>query len=368
MWNTAETALDLGGWRLINSFVETLAANPKLRVVFIAYICIIIILIIVFMIMRKFEIHITFRLGRKDTMHPLSPRVAGILSFLYFVLSLGVIAIVINHIYPVYSGQSDIMSVRQALQNERVIVHALGTIQDDNGTDRIYTNSVEALYNCYEKGNRIAEIDFTMSDDGALVCSHEFMGFKNREGETGHTESAFLNGTIYDTFTPLAFDALVEFMKEHEDFYVVTDIKSGDTSGEEFIAERCPDLLDRFIIQTYHADEYETVKAMGFDYMIWTLYRTSDERDIDIIRQGILDHDYVAITFWEYWMDGLDKYDGEYFEAEWMNGEEFYDTLLALKVPLCVHTVDDTEDISRDINKGVSAVYTNNVDNDWIRK
>lgn len=83
-----------------------------------------------------------------------------------------------------------------------------------------------------------------------------------------------------------------------------------------------------------------------------------DERDIGKLCEFVKDHDLVAITFWESYLDNAE---------ERGQGEEFWNAVKSLEIQTCVHTVNDEEDIRHDFELGVTAVYTDNVDNGWMK-
>ena len=155
-------------------------------------------------------------------------------------------------------------------------------------------------------------------------------------------------------------------MRENEDFLVVTDIKDSNLDGAAYIAKTCPDILDRFIIQAYQCDEYEPLRELGFKYVLWTVYRYAPGDDnYDEVVLAFVDHDFIAVTFWESWLYGLST-DRE-TELSWLHGSDFFETMKCMTVPVCVHTVNDLEDMERDIDQGVSAIYTDNTDNGGVR-
>ena len=47
-------------------------------------------------------------------------------------------------------------------------------------------------------------------------------------------------------------------------------IKEDCAAGAALIAQRCPDLRSRFIIQIYHPEEYDQVADLGFEHIILT--------------------------------------------------------------------------------------------------
>ncbi|WP_085525464.1 hypothetical protein [Maritimibacter sp. HL-12] len=54
----------------------------------------------------------------------------------------------------------------------------------------------------------------------------------------------------------------------------------GDTpTALKVIAARYPDLVDRFVVQIYQPEDYPLARALGFDEVIWALYRYAGDDD-----------------------------------------------------------------------------------------
>ncbi len=247
--------------------------------------------------------------------------------------------------------QQEISSVTKLISEQKTVIHACG--EYDGYT---YTNSLEALTNAYGNGNRVIEIDFNLTSDGRLIAGHESgpdQWVSGIDSADPLTEEEFLNTRYPGGLTTMGLEDLAEFMRRHEDLYVVTDIKGdglGNDNGCPLIAQTCPDLLDRFIIQIYHISEYPLIRSLGFKNMIFTLYATSeDERRPEVLLQDLNDCDLIGLTLWEDWAD-----DG------------FINSLRPADTAIFVHTVNDTDDILYEIGRGLF-VYTDNVDNSSIR-
>lgn len=262
--------------------------------------------------------------------------------------------------YPIYETQQEVYNARMMLESNRAIVHGAGWIEDDLGNIYDYTNSLEALTNSYDIGNRIVEMDFLWTSDNKMICAHENEKFaRGIEADGPLSEEEFLEQKCYGTFTTMNVSMLADFMREHQDMYIVTDFKYCLDESCQYISALYPDLKDRFIVQIYHYAQYEYVRKLGFNNIILTLYLAyPEEQSVDKLCEFVRKNDLVAITFWENFMDYAD---------EWDNGEDFFEIVKELNVPICVHTVNDSEDIKRDFELGVTAVYTDNIDNDWMK-
>lgn len=74
-------------------------------------------------------------------------------------------------------------------------------------------------------------------------------------------------------FTSMTIDTLAQWMTQHDDVIIVTDIKENCVEGAKMIAERYPQLRDRFYIQIYNTQDYEAVSALGLQNIILTVYQ-----------------------------------------------------------------------------------------------
>ena len=257
----------------------------------------------------------------------------------------------IKNLKNLYDLQSEIAGLQEIIRSQKTVVHACG---EYNGLN--YTNSYEALVNSYQNGNRIIEIDFNLTSDNRLILGHEngseqwVSGINSAEPLT---EEEFKSRKYMDQLTTMSLDDLAGFMREHEDLYVITDIKGrdlGNAEGCAIIASMYPDLTDRFIIQIYHINEYGTVRALGFRNVIFTLYATSEnERLTEVILQNLNDCDLLGLTFWDYWSEE------DYVLQTQQTGALTF-----------AHTVNDRTAISSYTDRGI-LVYTDNTDNDWLR-
>lgn len=241
--------------------------------------------------------------------------------------------------------ESKVLEIQNIIKQEKYIIHAAGFVKDSNEENHMYTNSMEALINCYEEGNRVSEIDFSFSKDNKLVCLHDWEQFYIDGEMVGKKVDldTFLQGKIQEEFTPIWLEDIVKFMKEHEDFYIVTDIKDNNVKACKIIAEYCPELMDRFIIQIYHEREYNKIVNLGFNNIIYTLYETNIfERNVKALQTFAEKKKLVGFTFWYYWADD----------------SEFLNAMKETNVPIYVHTINDVEKRESYYPKGITATYT----------
>ncbi len=235
----------------------------------------------------------------------------------------------------------------------RYIIHGAGVLEgvDPDGNLREFfgSNSVEALEKCgkfYRESPGLIELDFNFTSDGELVCIHNWspeyisgipMGVPLSHGE-------FSASKIFWNYTPLDLNYLSDFLRRNPNIRIVTDIKDENIRGAKKIAEDCPDLLDRFIIQIYSESEYDQVRECGFENVIFTLYMLSWEEKTDTAALAEFARSHALF--------------GYTFPAELCALDGFLDGMKKTGVPLFVHTVNDTDEIESYLERGIYGIYT----------
>lgn len=136
------------------------------------------------------------------------------------------------------------------------------------------TNSKEALDRAYENDFRHIELDFEITSDGEYVLLHDWESMAERMlGKSGVlTKEEFLSSKVFRDLTLLDFDGLLNWLKKHNDCYIITDVKCDNIPFIEKIAS-LEELKNNFIVQTYSYEEYDYAKKMGLENVILTLYR-----------------------------------------------------------------------------------------------
>ena len=156
-------------------------------------------------------------------------------------------------------------------------------------------------------------------------------------------------------FTPLSLETLVAYMQDSPDLYIVTDGKRYNPEILHILGQQIPsEMKSRFFIQIYNQSEYQIAKSNGFNNIIFTLYLLEgEEGSTQSIIKVLKKFDIMAVTF---------------FESR-LKETDFYSEILSTNTPICVHTVDDKMSMENDISiYHVTSIYTNNTDNEWIRK
>ena len=234
------------------------------------------------------------------------------------------------------------------------VIHAAGRLRgtDSGGTERDYdgSNSREGLEQCAAAGARAVELDFNFTSDGQLACIHDWYPQYAEEIETGvpPTLEEFLSYRIYGNFTSMWIGDVADWLRENPGVYVVTDIKDDNIAGCRAVAEYCPELKNRFIVQIYRAQEYEPVRELGFDYVVYTLYALdwNTKTDWRALGEFAKSHPLVGFTF----------------SYELCSVEGYVEGMLSTGVPLYVHTVNEGEETY--FAMGFSGIYTDCVRRD----
>ena len=245
-------------------------------------------------------------------------------------------------------GPAETQPLGEVLAQGR-IVHAGGRVAKTDGRAVGSSNSAEAVLNAYRAGERVLEIDFNWTSDGELVCIHDWgsrFSSQITEGQALSLEE-WKKARIYGELTPLTLESLAVFLREHPDLYVVTDVKEGNVEAAGRIVQTCPDLLERFVIQIYREEEYEPVAALGFPFIIFTLYDLPQREKLDTGKWA----DFAAghpLT-------------GYTYPVELMNVEGYTEAMRRIGLPLFVHTVNGSGEIQNCYDRGITAVYTDDV-------
>lgn len=235
------------------------------------------------------------------------------------------------------------------------IIHGAGALDAVTPTGEIITvggsSSLEGLTLCAEVGVTAVELDFNFTSDGYLVCVHHWGKEYNQRfnAEAPPTLAEFLECKIFNNFTSISFETVKEFMKENPDVVIVTDVKDNNLRGAEYIATHAPELLDRFVFQIYNENEYDEVRSLGFENIIYSLYALTwnEKTDFGAIGRFAEGHTLTAIAF----------------DYTLLSVEGYLDGMKTAGVPLFVHTVNEREKIDECFEAGISGVYTDNIEN-----
>lgn len=141
-----------------------------------------------------------------------------------------------------------------------------------------YTNSYQALDSNIGKGFEYFEIDFVFTSDGHLVCLHDWgenfeRSFDYAIGQSPTFDEFERIVAENDRFTNCTLKGLADWMSENPSAYIVTDIRDDNIRALKLIRKILPHSATRVIPQIYRAENFQAVRDMGFEQIIWTLYR-----------------------------------------------------------------------------------------------
>lgn len=244
-------------------------------------------------------------------------------------------------------------SAAELLQNNRVIAHAMGSVDGIAGL-----NCLEGFRSAYDAGVRVFEADLRLTADGSLVLRHDWAAGIQEDISVSSlpTLERFLAVPVVGVYTPLSFHDVLLLMARYPDICVITDTKLLEPEAvvaqfrsmvEEAHTLGLSYLFDRIVVQVYSEEHFSIVDSVyHFPYYIYTLYqdpagfgRTEDafrEKANFCQEHGIMGIG-LADTIW----------DTDYAPiAEWRS-------LLVF-----AYTVNDRDRAEWLLRNGVSGVYT----------
>ncbi|MEL6444474.1 MAG: glycerophosphodiester phosphodiesterase family protein [Bacteroidota bacterium] len=133
-----------------------------------------------------------------------------------------------------------------------------------------YTNSMEALDQSAARGFVYIELDLLFTTDGELVCLHDWDDFG---GEALSYDQFRTAVEARGTFDNCDLERLRTWMTTHTQVHLVTDVKGDNLDALALIRARIPEATRRVIPQVYHPEAFAEAKRLGFEQVIWTLYR-----------------------------------------------------------------------------------------------
>lgn len=221
-----------------------------------------------------------------------------------------------------------------------LVAHAAGGYRHKS-----YLNSFDALEYNYQLGHRFFEIDFCWTRDGHLVAIHDWDAtykrlFPGADNTKPPSLATFASLAMADGETQITLPALSDWLEEHPDAYIVTDIKDKSIKGLAQMRDVLGDRQEQVIPQMYHSDTYGSIRDLGYHTIIYTLYATrqSTTEIIDSMRSLPL----FAVTMSEKRRD--------------------FGTLLSqakrFGVFVYAHTFNTVSDYERLRSIGVAGVYT----------
>lgn len=125
----------------------------------------------------------------------------------------------------------------------------------------------------------------------------------------------------------------------HRGAHVVTDIEKRNVAGLRVIAKYRPELRTRIVPQIYHPREYKPVANLGYDRIVWTLYRVDGSNDK--VLAHVADMGVYAVTMPK---DRADR--------------GLAQRLDKLGIPSYTHTVNRQAELRKYVEMGIDEIYT----------
>lgn len=214
-----------------------------------------------------------------------------------------------------------------------LVAHALGGIDGHR-----YTNSMEGFKLAYENGFRVFEIDFMLTSDERLVALHHW-------DDKPITYDEFMSTKVEDEYTPLDVAGVYDLFSQHEDAYLVLDLKAGDDDEKRLMYEIITeifddDVLDRTIPQLQFESDLMLVREYyDFEDFKYTLYRT-DATDPEVI-EFAKENGITAVVM-----------------SKKRHNDELVRELAEHGILTYVHTINDGDVIREFWAAGVHGIYT----------
>ena len=169
------------------------------------------------------------------------------------------------------------------------IAHALGSI--DGYT---YTNCREAMISSIAKGYKYLEVDIDSTSDGVIVAAHDWAHFNyitdhSELNDTMVSFEEFSKRKIYNIYTPITLQEIIDTMMNYPDISIVTD----KISDPDIIEKYFSGLKERVYIECFSEDDYFELKEKGYNVM----FSTSNANDMLIYLTKNLLKGYGRIDF-----------------------------------------------------------------------
>ena len=179
----------------------------------------------------------------------------------------------------------------QGAEKPVLIAHAGGAVYGYR-----LTNSLQALDSSYKNGFRCFELDFELTSDEQVVLIHDWDSMANRMllSPGIRTHAQFMSSATFQNLTVLDLDMLLSWLKKHPDSRIITDVKADNLQVLEKLANAAGAQQKLFIPQIYGYEEYEKVRALGFEDVILTLYAM--DTDESTLSAFVASHSLWALT------------------------------------------------------------------------
>jgi glycerophosphoryl diester phosphodiesterase len=157
------------------------------------------------------------------------------------------------------------------------IAHAGGSLNEV-----YYTNSLSAMTHNYKKGFVYFEVDLSLTADGDIVCVHDWFGIKGPIDWNGVPSTANFRKVVAEsTYKPCTIGSLEQWLRQYPETKLITDAKADNYKTLKMIASAYPWLIPRIIPHIYKPEEFDPIRALGYNDIIWILYKyEGSEKDV----------------------------------------------------------------------------------------
>ena len=229
-----------------------------------------------------------------------------------------------------------------------LVAHAMGAYEGNT-----YTNALQAFEYNYDLGYRVFEVDFDLSTDYYLICSHREKNWREISQSGDDIEYSlenFKSIPVCGNMDTLDGKDIIELMVAYPDIYIITDNKYTDeyrirlqfTQLVSYAMEIShPEVLDRVIPQIYHEKMLGYVMDIyPFKSVIYTVYKDPDWQT-----------DTLAVFF---------SRTGVGFITMWAENatQERIDIWNKFGIRTAAHTVNEPEEARELLDRGVNMLYT----------
>ena len=212
--------------------------------------------------------------------------------------------------------------------------------------NKTYLNSEEPFIYYAEKGFEYIELDFLLTLDNQVICSHELenvgQGFSLNHRPT---LEEFKNCKVAGEFAGITFEWLIEKLNRYPNVKIIFDSKEKDIFllldiMVDMAKESNFDIFSRFIIQFYSVDDYFKLKE---NYDFNTYWFTNYKAQYSIIQ---------IKSYFE------DKQDIETIVLNYNVWQAFDKLLVSVDKKIAVHTINEVKTIRNLANHGVDYIFT----------
>lgn len=131
-----------------------------------------------------------------------------------------------------------------------------------------YLHAQESLTDYLDQGYDRIELDFLLTADGKVVCTHMWEYIDGYDMENRPTIDEFAESQILGEYRPITFKWLISTLKEYPDVKIIVDTKDDMPALLEKmvagVSKSDFDIFDRFIVYIFSYEDY--LEIMSKDY------------------------------------------------------------------------------------------------------